>query len=111
MFWSDVGGDTHRIMRAYMDGTNETVFVANAANAASKSVLNKGPPPTHTCTHTHTLIHTHTHIYTHVRTRMHGHTKHIHFSIVNKTDEASQECFLAKNLNIVLLKLFKVGVG
>ena len=82
MFWSDVGGDTHRIMRAYMDGTNETVFVANAVNAASKNVLNKGPPPPQ-------LTHTHTHTHTHTCVHMQLHTTHVHFSVVNKTDEAS----------------------
>ncbi|KAL8579462.1 hypothetical protein ACOMHN_026827 [Nucella lapillus] len=35
MFWSEVGGKKHRIMRAYMDGSNVTEFVSNASNAAS----------------------------------------------------------------------------
>ncbi|XP_076445601.1 prolow-density lipoprotein receptor-related protein 1-like [Babylonia areolata] len=35
MFWSEVGGEKHRIMRAYMDGSNITEFVSNASNAAS----------------------------------------------------------------------------
>ena len=36
MFWSEVGGEKHSIMRAYMDGSSKTEFVSNARNAASK---------------------------------------------------------------------------
>ncbi|XP_070183011.1 low-density lipoprotein receptor-related protein 1-like [Littorina saxatilis] len=41
MFWSEIGVNQHRIMRAFMDGTEPTEFVSNATNAASLTLDHK----------------------------------------------------------------------